>query len=118
MNSETLAKKVESELDRWSRDDEKHAERAANILLPRKHDSGSNALKLDQNAHGQGAGSEEMTEDPPFIKAPPIGMGGPWRRAYHYNGWWVTGHQMMHPCRDERHAEKLCARLKEGWEET
>jgi hypothetical protein len=59
----------------------------------------------------------EIADDPSFVKAAPVDMGGAWRKAYHCNCWWVVGHHMMHPCRGERETEKLCGRLKDDWDE-
>jgi hypothetical protein len=60
----------------------------------------------------------DIAADPSFVKAAPIDIRGPWRKAYHCNYWWVAGHHMLHPCRNEREAEKLCGRLKDDWKET
>jgi hypothetical protein len=114
MHSEALAKKLHGELDRWSREEEKHAERAGNILLPRKHDS---LFRLEGSGPGAIGGDEEVTDEAPFVREPPIDLSGPWRAVFHCNFWWVAGHRFLHPCRDERAAEKLCARLREEWDE-
>jgi hypothetical protein len=109
-----LAKKVESELDRRSGEDEQHAGKTGNSLLTRTPDSG---LKLEGNGPGELDGDEEVTDEPPFVKEAPIAISGPWRSTYHCNCWWVVGHHMMHPCRGERETEKLCGRLKDDWDE-
>ena len=113
MNTE-LAQKVKTELDRWSKEDERHARRAGNILLARKQDA---PLTLEGSGHGRAAPSEDAADDPSFVREAPIDLAGPWRRVYHYNFWWVAGHHFLHPCRDERAAEKLCRRLREEWDE-
>ncbi len=87
----------ERETDRWAGE-----EKTGTILRP-----GEEVLE-----------DAEITDDPSFVKEPPIDIRGPWRKAYHYHCWWVVGHHMMHPCRDEREAEKLCGRLKDDWKET
>jgi hypothetical protein len=114
MNSEALAKKLHGELDRWSGQDEQHAGKTGNILLPRTHDS---KFRFEGNGPGEIDGDEEVTDEPPFVKEAPIAIAGPWRSTRHCNFWWVVRHHMMHPCRSEREAEKLCGRLKDDWEE-
>lgn len=66
---------------------------------------------------GEIDGDEEVTDEPPFVKEAPIDLAGPWRTVLHCNFWWVAGHRFLHPCRDERAAEKLCRTLREEWEE-
>jgi len=51
MNTE-LAQKVKTELERWSRDDERRARRAGNILIARRHDA---PLTLEGSGHGRAA---------------------------------------------------------------
>jgi hypothetical protein len=75
MDSEGLAKKVHGELNRWSREEEKRAKRTANILVPRKHDSD---LRIEGGGPGAIDGDEEVTDEPPFVREPPVDLSGPW----------------------------------------
>lgn len=72
----------------------------------------------DQSSAAEVLEGGDIADDPSFVKAAPIDIRGGWRRAHHCNCWWVVGHHMMNPCRDEREVEKLCARFKDDWEET
>ncbi len=72
----------------------------------------------DQSSAAEVLEGGDIADDPSFVKAAPIDIWGAWRRVFHCNFWWVVGHHIMHPCRDEREAEKLCGRLKDTWEET
>ena len=102
MNSEALAKKVESELDRWSREDEKRAEGLRTSCCPESMIRQQRAqARWERAPAGQPGVKRSQTTRHSSGSRPSTGgtRGG---AAYHYNFWWVVGHQMMHPCRDER----------------
>ncbi len=60
----------------------------------------------------------EITEDPSFVREPPIDIRGAWRKAHHYHCWWVVGHYLMYPCHSEREAGRVLRKLQADWDET
>jgi len=114
MESESLVTKVESELKRWSAEEEKSAARAGNILL-----RPARRLTLEPDGqHGVTARSEDAADDPSFVREAPIDLAGPWRTVLHCKCWWVAGHHFLHPCRDERDADRRLEKLREDWQES
>jgi len=121
MKSETLEKELKNELDRWSREDRKliqhRSERmSGNTLSFEKKNPDVTVLTLEQDSGI--AGDDEVTDDPLFVKEPPIDMWGAWRRVYYCNAWWVVGHYLMHPCDSEREADRVCNTLQATWDES
>ena len=113
MERESLLIKVESELKRWSVEEEKSAARAGNILL-----RPARRLTLERDGqHGVTARSEDAADDASIVREAPIDLAGPWRAVLHCQCWWVAGHHFLHPCNDQRAAHRLCGRLQEEWGE-
>ena len=51
----------------------------------------------------------------PYGQSPPVewmpDCSGAWRLLFHGDEWWVVGHYMMYPARNEADAERLCQEL-------
>jgi len=51
----------------------------------------------------------------PYGQSPPVewmpDCSGDWRLVFHGDEWWVAGHYMMYPARNETDAQRLCQEL-------